>query len=142
MLIKRYINVTILNARKCNAIILKVCCPVYIKNLFSLIYLQEDIKYRKNQPAREAAKKNTIFVILPDAISTLPYLLNKHKIIKDITINLYLSVENLLYKQVLCKNTPAWNTINAAKKLCKPSGNFKLYIETTVAPAIHINTLT
>ncbi len=104
--------------------------------------LQEAIEYSKNHPAKEAAKKNTIFVIFPDAISILPYLLNRHKAIKDTVITLYLCPEIFLPGQVLCKNTPAWNTTNAAKKLCRPNGNLKLYIETTVAPAIHINTLT
>ena len=58
--------------------------------------LQEAIEYSKNHPAKEAAKKNTIFVILPDAISILPYSLNRHKTIKDTTITLYLSPRELL----------------------------------------------
>lgn len=85
--------------------------------------------------------KNTIFVILPGAISTLQYSFNRHKNKKEITIALYLCLENFLSRQVLCRNTPVWNAANAAKKLCSPNGNFKLYIETIVAPAIHINPL-
>ena len=76
-------------------------------------------------------------------METLSYMIYTGQHTLSILVLHFLAFKIVTFIYILISNkAPAWNTTNAAKKLCRPNGNLKLYIETTVAPAIHINTLT